>query len=81
MAVFNRSQWESALADLKDAAHDSGVTPEQTDAWAVKHTGPNGRSEFGYYTDDGFRVIAVLEDPDGLRNLRHLFEGTDGSAE
>jgi hypothetical protein len=75
MANFNRSQWEGALSDLKDVAHDYGVAPEQTDAWSVRHVGPNGRSEFGYYTDDGFRVIAVLESPDALRDLRRLFEG------
>lgn len=78
MANFNRRQWETALADLKDVAHDSGVITEQTDAWSVRHTGPNGTCEFGYYTDDGFRVIATVKDPDRLRDLRHLFEGIDG---
>ncbi len=81
MANFNRSQWEGALSDLKDVAHDSGVTPEQTDAWSVRHTGPNGRCEFGYYTNDGFRVVAVLFEPNHLRDLGHLFEGIKGRTE
>jgi hypothetical protein len=43
----------------------------------VKHTGPRGRSEFGYYTDDGFRVVAELADPFALRDLQYLFEGIE----
>lgn len=77
---FFESQWASALADLKDAAHDSGrAIPDETDAWSVQHDGERGAEthSFGYYLADGtFRHIAFVSSPDALRNLRLMFEFT-----
>lgn len=70
--TYLHSTWTNALADLKDAAHDGGVTVEETDRWAVSHTANGGT--LGRYTDaGGFEAIANVSDPHALRDLRHLY--------
>ena len=76
---YFQSQWENALSDLKDAAHDGGVSPLSTDEWEIRHTPERpGNSVYvhtvGYQTRGGeFRVFAVVDSPDDVRNLRHIF--------
>lgn len=75
------SQWTNALADLKCAANDAGVSYEQTDTWAVRHDVVPGEigSVFGRYDGAGaFRIIAAVGSPHALRELASLYpvEGT-----
>jgi hypothetical protein len=72
---YYRSQWENALSDLKDAAHDAGIAYEVTDAWSVAM--PDDVSEpatLGYYDAAGdFQPMAWPRTPDALRTLRKLY--------
>lgn len=63
---FFPSQWENALADLKDAAHDAGVSYSQTDTWRLAAGNPAL-----LYVGDA--LVARLTSPDDLRSLRLLF--------
>lgn len=74
MIGYSRSQWESALSDLKDAAHDASVPYEQTDAWAVSHPADGSASHLGAYDDNGeFQRLAMVVSPDALRSLASLY--------
>jgi hypothetical protein len=66
------SEWTSALADFKDAAHDAGVDPELTDTWCIKHDGTD--YVFGRYDENGvFQVAVMLTSPRDLRQLAYLY--------
>lgn len=68
------SQWENALSDLKNAAHDAGVPPEFTDAWAVTRGKEGELSTFGAYDAAGeFHTIAKVAAPWDLRELSRLY--------
>lgn len=61
-AVATRSQWDSALANLRDALQDAGVPPETTDNLVIRHD-----PEDSWLTDieTGKRVMRV-ESPSAL---------------
>ena len=65
---YFQSQWTQALADLKDAAHDAGISPTWTDGWAIRHR-MGTSSEIGFYDDAGeFHVRAYVTSPHNVRD-------------
>lgn len=68
----DKKEWDSALAELKRAAHASGVPGEETGLWRVQHI-DSSLSRLVRETEDSMRVIAVVGSPGALRDLSRMY--------